>query len=62
MSSKMNQELYIPVVNVDTPKCETVPKSERVSIATKLSPIKIAGLDKGKIILVNLANGLNPSV
>ena len=59
-SSKINQELYIPVVNVETPKNETVPKSERVSMATRLSPIKIAGLAVGIIILKRVSILLNP--
>ena len=50
-SSKEIQALYIPVVNVDIPKKETAPKSERVSIATRESPATIAGLADGKIIL-----------
>ena len=41
----------MPMVNVETPKNETVPKSESVSMATRLSPIKIAGLAVGIIIL-----------
>jgi hypothetical protein len=44
------------VVNVEIPKKETVPKSDRVSIATKLIPINIAGLDNGKIILLIVLN------
>ena len=43
----------MPVVNVDKPKNETDPKSERVSIATKESPATIAGLAEGKMILKN---------
>ena len=38
----------MPVVNVETPKKVTVPKSAKVSIPTKLSPIKMAGLAEGK--------------
>ena len=40
--------------HVEIPKNETVPKSDRVSIATRLSPIKMAGLAVGIIILKNL--------
>ena len=61
-SSKTNQELYIPVVKVDIPKKETVPKSDNVSIATKLRLMKIAGLADGMTILKNIFNGENPSV
>ena len=50
----------MPVVNVETPKKETVPKSESVSIATKLNPMKILGLAHGKIIFINLCNDENP--
>ena len=49
-SSKEIQALYIAVVNVEILKKETVPKSERVSIATKESPTTIAGLAEGSII------------
>ena len=59
-SSKINQELYIPVVYVETPKKETVPKSDSVSIATRLSPIKIAGLAVGIIIFKKVSILLNP--
>ena len=38
------------VVNVEMLKKETVPKSDRVSIATKASPATIAGLAEGSII------------
>ena len=38
----------MPVVKVETPKNETVPKSDKVSIATRLKPTKIAGLQKEK--------------
>ena len=61
-SSKMNQELYIPVVKVEIPKKETVPKSDKVSIATKLRPIKIAGLAEGITILKIIFNAENPIV
>ena len=40
----------MPVVNVDKPKNQTDPKSERVSIANKDNPATIAGLADGKII------------
>ena len=38
----------MPVVKVETPKKVTVPKSAKVSIPTKLRPIKIAGRADGK--------------
>ena len=41
------QVLKMPVVKVGMAKCSTAPKSERVSIATKAIPAKIAGLIKG---------------
>ena len=47
----------MPVVNVDKPKKETVPKSAKVSIPTKLNPMKIAGLADGSIILKNIPRG-----
>ena len=50
-SSKDNQELYIPVVRVETLNIDTVPKSDKHSIATKAKPAIIAGLAEGKIIL-----------
>ena len=40
-------------VKVETPKKETDPKSESVSIATNESPATIAGLADGRIILKN---------
>ena len=43
-SSKAIQALYMAVVSVDILKKETVPKSDKVSIATKESPTTIAGL------------------
>ena len=52
-SSKEIQALYIPVVKVETPKKDTEPKSESVSIATNERPATIAGLAEGKIILKN---------
>ena len=52
-SSKANQELYIPVVKVETLKKETVPKSVNVSMATKDNPTTMAGLAEGRIILKN---------
>ena len=61
-SSKINHELYISVVKVETPKYETVPKSDNVSIATKLRPMKIPGLAQGKIILKNLWYELKPKL
>ena len=45
-----------------TRKKETVPKSDSVSIATKLIPIKIAGLDNGNIIVLIILNFDIPSV
>ena len=42
------------VVNVEMLKKDTVPKSDRVSIATKDKPATIAGLAEGKIILKKL--------
>ena len=50
-SSNDNQELYIPVVKVFTLKNETVPKSDKHSMATKANPAIIAGRADGKIIL-----------
>ena len=50
-SSNDSQELYIPVVNVFTLKNDTVPKSDKHSIATKANPAIIAGRADGKIIL-----------
>ena len=55
-SSKINQELYIPVVKVEIPKKLTVPKSAKVSIATKLKPTKIAGLAEVKLFYKNCQN------
>lgn len=52
----------MPVVNVDIPKKETVPKSDKVSIATRLKPMKIAGLAEGKIILKIIFTVENPIV
>ena len=46
----------MPVVKVFTPKNDTAPKSESVSIATRESPVTIAGLADGKIIEVNDLN------
>ena len=54
--------MYISVVKVETPKYETVPKSDNVSIATKLRPMKIPGLAQGKIILKNLWYELKPKL
>ena len=48
---------YIPVVNVGTLKIDTVPKSDKHSIATKASPAIIAGLAEGKIILNKVSLG-----
>ena len=39
----------MPVEKVETPKKVTVPKSAKVSIPTKLRPIKIAGRADGNI-------------
>ena len=41
----------MPVVNVEIPKNETAPKSERVYIATNANPAIIAGLAEGRMIL-----------
>ena len=54
--------MYISVVKVETPKYETVPKSDNVSIATRLRPMKIPGLAQGKIILKNLWYELKPKL
>ena len=43
----------MPVVNVEIPKKDTAPKSDKVSIATKANPAIIAGIAEGKIILNN---------
>ena len=50
----------MPVVNVDKPKKETVPKSAKVSIPTKLNPMKIAGLADGSIILKKISKVVKP--
>ena len=50
----------MPVVNVETPKKVTVPKSAKVSIPTKLSPIKMAGLAEGKITLKKISKFVKP--
>ena len=42
-------------MSVDTLKNETVPKSDKHSIATKDSPATIAGLAEGRIILKKLS-------
>ena len=59
-SSNDNQELQIPVVSVETLKKETVPKSDKHSIATKDNPAIIAGLADGKIILSNVSLSESP--
>ena len=41
----------MPVVKVGTLKIDTVPKSDKHSIATNAKPAIIAGLAEGKIIL-----------
>ena len=41
----------MPVVNVETLKVDTVPKSDKHSIATSAKPAIIAGLAEGRIIL-----------
>ena len=61
-SSNINHELYIPVVKVEIPKYETVPKSDNVSIATNDKPIKIAGLAVGRIILKSVSKPLKPKL
>ena len=50
-SSKVIQELYMPVVKVLIEKKSTAPNSANVSIATKDKPATIAGLAAGNIIL-----------
>ena len=50
----------MPVVNVETPKKVTVPKSAKVSIPTKLSPMKMAGLAEGKITLKKISKFVKP--
>ena len=47
--------MYIPVVKVETLKKETVPKSDKHSIATNDKPATIAGLAEGNIILKKLS-------
>ena len=42
------------VVSVDILKKETVPKSDKVSIATNDKPTTIAGLAEGRIIFKNV--------
>ena len=59
-SSNDNHELYMPVVSVFTLKKETVPKSDKHSIATKAKPATIAGLADGKIILKNVSLSERP--
>lgn len=59
-SSNVTQDSYIPVVNVDTLKNDTVPKSERTSIVTKVKPTKIEGLAIGKIIFKKVFFNENP--
>ena len=59
-SSNDIHALYIPVVNVDIPKKDTAPKSDKVSIATKDRPATIAGLAEGKIILKKDSDLLKP--
>jgi hypothetical protein len=41
------------VVNVEIPKNDTEPKSDKVSIATSERPATIAGLAEGRIIFMN---------
>ena len=48
------------MVNVDKPKKETVPKSAKVSIPTRLNPIKIAGLADGNITLEKISKFVKP--
>ena len=48
------------MVSVETLKIETVPKSDRHSIATKAKPAIIAGLAEGKIILNNVSFSERP--
>ena len=42
------------MVKVDTPKNDTAPKSDSVSIATKDKPATIDGLAAGNIIFINV--------
>ena len=48
------------MVKVLTLKNETVPKSDKHSIATRAEPAKIAGLAEGKIILKNVSFSVSP--
>ena len=48
------------VVSVDILKNETVPKSDKVSIATNESPTTIAGLAEGRIIFKKVFFDDNP--
>ena len=50
----------MPVVNVETLKKETVPKSDKHSIATSDRPATIAGLAEGRIILKKLCLADSP--
>ena len=50
----------MPVVRVETLKNETVPKSDKHSIATSDNPATMAGLAEGKIILKKLSLADNP--
>ena len=50
----------LPVVKVETLKNETVPKSDKHSIATKDKPATIAGLAEGSIILKKLSFAVKP--
>ena len=47
-------------MNVDKPKKETVPKSDKVSIPTKLNPMKIAGLADGRMTLKKISKFVKP--
>ena len=50
----------MPVEKVETPKKVTVPKSAKVSIPTKLRPIKIAGRADGNITLKKMFKFVKP--
>ena len=50
----------MPVVKVEILKKDTVPKSDKHSIATKARPAIIAGLAEGKIILMKVSFSERP--
>ena len=57
-----SQARNIPVVNVCTPKYDTVPKSESVSISASAAPAAIAGRAIGRLSLKKVARAESPSV